>query len=77
MYEKGGRKYTRRRALTCAGIVRQCIERIGWHHFLPRKQMCQAYAAEWLVRLLRFRWIIQDSWLLMSMMLPYPSIKRQ
>ncbi len=29
--------------------------RVGWHHFLPRKQMCQAYAAKWLVFRFRLR----------------------
>ena len=36
------------------------FQRVGWHHFLPRKHMCQAYAAKWLVFLFRLRWIIQD-----------------
>jgi hypothetical protein len=42
---------------------RECasaFQRVWWHHFLPRKHMCQAYAAKWLVFLFRLRWIIQD-----------------
>jgi hypothetical protein len=55
------------RALMNTGSLLQPVfsDHSGWHHFLPRKQMCQAYAAMWLVLLFRLRWIIQDNWLLM------------
>lgn len=44
------------------------VQRVGWHHVLLRKQMCQAYAAKRLVFLFRLRWIIQDCWLLIGVL---------
>ena len=56
-YELRERAFQQMRVTVNVALVLETsvFSRFGWHHFLPHKQMFQAYAAKWLVFLFRLR----------------------